>query len=887
MTLFLTVVPAIVASAIKRRGFKPFVHHLPIIQLKTHYKNLKDITRNQEVMLQYHDKLFDLNVRKATFNAYHVLEKIEGDIQGYQKKLEECQRDTEAIKTEFQSFKIYAGMLESAPQVILQFSILLKKLYFEDFSDLFDPITWLQISSSLISVILTTSGLIAEMPFLVGKETRVPFRDLYFTYGKIVPLMSLVVTPRLFSVAASFSFATLEDAPFYVTFVLMYLVIYSLAYGFGPVKWVWKKRPENGLGQKDFKELLYLGFLTSLVSPCIIGTFKSNFLAYTSILTAILQSSGLTILWLISWYQPGLIFNSSGRNQDYYLKHFCQVTVPLLFLSCLALYLIQKLVYQNNIFYKSTYAIDFNDVKLLQKLLDDKKKIAFNAVIPDDPSRRSLFTYALTESDECGALLIKHSDHLGFDVNQRHIDVKRIHKTTVTEPKTPLMICCQLGHVNSVKEIFKLSQKEAFDIPLNCVDRILKNRYTAFHYACLSKAKMEAKKQIIEEFWIQAKEIKIDLTILDNANKTGFDILIENPQTEQWVEEFSNKHGSPIGELQGLKHSVREHNFDMFKKLVKNITFSITPELLLFYCIESRNEKFAIHLIELNDEMNLQLEFKTNDAFAKTVLIKSCELVLPDTVQALFNKSNLDANAICKDFQEFDRSTAFHFACRAIEKSDEKVAKHLVELFWKYAIQQSIKMHIRDSHGLTGLEYLRNNKNTSHWIVEFSEKYELYPLGKCTTMLLKSIDENDLELLKKTKLENAIDINDKMPGMNKSFLQDALENNEVFAMKVIKQSKYLKLDLNQKHEYTPLMISCDLALPQVVEELFKQKVDCNIVTDGIRQSAFHLACKSNAKQKKEVVDLFVFNAELLQIDLDAEDYFGKTGWDYYLELEIL
>ena len=133
-----------------------------------------------------------------------------------QKKLEECQRDTEAIKTEFQSFKIYAGMLESAPQVILQFSILLKKLYYEDFLDLFDPIIWLQISSSLISVILTTSGLIAEMPFLVGKETRVPFRDLYFTYGKIVPLMSFAVTPRLFSIAATFSFATLEDAPFYV-----------------------------------------------------------------------------------------------------------------------------------------------------------------------------------------------------------------------------------------------------------------------------------------------------------------------------------------------------------------------------------------------------------------------------------------------------------------------------------------------------------------------------------------------------------------------------------------------------------------------------------------------------------------------------------------------
>ena len=643
MTIFLTFVPAIVASAIKRKGFKQFLLHLPIIQLKTHYQNLKQITRNQEMMLQYHEKLFDLNVRKTILNAYHVLEKVEGDIQGYQKKLEECQRDTEAIKTEFQSFKIYAGMLESAPQVILQFSILLKKLYYEDFSDLFDPIIWLQISSSLISVILTTSGLIAEMPFLVGKETRVPFRDLYFTYGKIVPLMSLAVTPRLFSIAATFSFATLEDAPFYVIFVLMYLAIYCAAYGLGPVKWVWKKKPENISEQKHFKELLYLGFLTSLVSPCIIGAFKSNFLVYTSFLTAILQSCGLTLLWLVSWYEPSLIFNSLGKNQEYYLKHFCQITIPLLlFVSCGILFLIQKLVFKNNLFYKSVYAIDLNDVKVFQKLIESKKKISFNAVIPDDPSRRSLFTYALTESDACAAMLIKNSENLDFDVNERHIDVKRIYKTTVTEPKTPLMISCQLGHVRSVKEIFALSQKELFDIPLNCADRILKNRNTAFHYACLSKADVQAKRKIIEEFWIQALKIKLDLSMLNNSNKTGIDILLQNPETENWVQEFTSKYGSPIEELQQLKNCVTESNFERFIRLVQSIKFSIAPELILFFCIETQHEKCAIYLIEQNQDIGLKLDFKTNDEYYKTFLIKSCEYLCPSIVQALFSsKDNL------------------------------------------------------------------------------------------------------------------------------------------------------------------------------------------------------------------------------------------------------
>ena len=73
-----------------------------------------------------------------------------------------------------------------------------------------------KICTSALSVLFTTSGLITEMKVKeIGVlKPIVPKRSLCFTYGQIFPLVTFGVAPRLFSLAAIGSFATLENWSF-------------------------------------------------------------------------------------------------------------------------------------------------------------------------------------------------------------------------------------------------------------------------------------------------------------------------------------------------------------------------------------------------------------------------------------------------------------------------------------------------------------------------------------------------------------------------------------------------------------------------------------------------------------------------------------------------
>ena len=96
-------------------------------------------------------------------------------------------------------------MLESAPQFILQFSIVFKQLYNGD--DLFQGNEYIsknlmfatflfQTSTSVISVYMTVSGLLSEMPVYVHTTERPPNnRSFTFTDGKMLPMAVFSVTP--------------------------------------------------------------------------------------------------------------------------------------------------------------------------------------------------------------------------------------------------------------------------------------------------------------------------------------------------------------------------------------------------------------------------------------------------------------------------------------------------------------------------------------------------------------------------------------------------------------------------------------------------------------------------------------------------------------------
>ena len=314
LTLSLPFMPAIcmflLLPCAGKGVFKAAFESLPVVHLFNKYKALKEI-------ITLHKKIASLKDSKVIDKKNEELDKI---------------------KSSFQDEKVWPAMLESAPQFVLQLSILVKKYYAGDADDLTDPVTILQIGTSVLSVLMTTSGLLTEMTIEYYKTPR---RSLWFTYGQIFPLVTMAVTPRLCTIAAIASFATLENWIFYFLSFLAYSTLHGICcFGFGKrLKKQWK-----------LAVAAVFGYFTSLIAPCMVFYLKSNFIVWTSLSSSVLLSIGLGSMLAIANYQPSLIFDSSTSYTTLTeaLEHYCMVLIPLLLLSNLIYYLINKLVNNMN-----------------------------------------------------------------------------------------------------------------------------------------------------------------------------------------------------------------------------------------------------------------------------------------------------------------------------------------------------------------------------------------------------------------------------------------------------------------------------------------------------------------------------------------------------------
>ena len=312
-TLVLPCLPAIVASLLflKRKGqqnekgdenenkeevknetcFRTFWSHLPILQLWTHQKKLKQVAELQSY----------ISYGQEQINKLKKEVEIE-ESKRYEKDILTSQTEINAIKTDLQRFKILTAVLESAPQFILQCSILVKRIYANQDLEWNDPIFWLQTSSSIASVFLTFTGLTCEMPIVVYETERPPFRDLSYNYTKVLPLVILGASPRLLTLVAFFSFVTIEDWYFYIPYGIVYgglLVASSMA-----VKYWMKKEYPIIETNSTISNLIDLGLITSIICPSVIGVFDSGFLFETSLITTMIHSLALASLSLFGFFQP-------------------------------------------------------------------------------------------------------------------------------------------------------------------------------------------------------------------------------------------------------------------------------------------------------------------------------------------------------------------------------------------------------------------------------------------------------------------------------------------------------------------------------------------------------------------------------------------------------
>ena len=757
MTLILPAVPSIAAFLTKKnQRLKSVLKHFPGIQLISHLTWLIKLSKlhieicNDKLMLKQlkkdeddtleerfkEDPYYREWLKTTPLRNFDADNQKPSQVKWLKEKIGKNVTEVFELKTELQRFKIYAGMLESAPQVVLQLSICMKKIYNGEGYNLYGPLTLLQIISSSISVFFTITGLITDMPFYVWKTERPPIRNLKFSYMKVLPLVMLYVTPRFMAMVAISSFVTLEDWTFYLCFGGVYTGLFTLLC-YMIERWVKKKEiPTTRTG------LIKLGLFTALISPSVIGIFNSWFLLITSVSTSILQSLALSSLCAIGIVYPSLVFNSThvmmnstirGSDMDLevkypypeqtYLGWYTLILVPLLFLSNLVYYFISYLVRNENKFYIPVLAIDKNDKKLFKKgVMHDK--FDPNAVVPSDDDQNSILLYSCGTHDEMSAHMIEELDN--------NLDLTCVN----IQEKTPLIVCCEKSFVTSVKALFKKAV-EGKDIAINQKAKYKDETQggwimgTALHFAIMSEGSIEDKRQIIKIFFEHAKVIEIDFLMKNDLGKTPLEVLEENQETVEIIQDIYAKFGNPIEEYQLLEHALKRNDLEGFNKVLTERKFAfLTLNYLLFSTIEW-NEKFALKLIQNSKDLDLSLSQKSNDERRITPLILACSLQKLTIVKVLLNeakdkidigineKHSFGLNAFMEaskggsieivnlmieleqdtgvdlNAQDWEGDTAFHWACYQNHKE-------VVDLFVDKARDHNIDLSIKNKDKKTG-----------------------------------------------------------------------------------------------------------------------------------------------------------------------------------------
>ena len=663
--MILPITPAIAATSLNR-SFKTFCLHLPFVQLWTHQKKIHDVVILQKDLTEWESHLTNMSSTKLS-NSDALL-KLRSELFSFLKKCQKRERGqaadgqywsnskaqlakvmddftedlknisfdksievknkakirdvlkgimsmtakaTSERKTELQLFKIFAGMLESAPQVVLQAGILLKSLYVNGKLEI-DALLVVQLTTSLISVIMTVTSLVTELPVVVHETERPPFRTLFYTYVKILPTVAVSVTPRILGMIAICSFVTLEDWKFYLAFGFCYAGSY-LFFTWITNHFVTKSLSFNA--SMKSKPLRRLSMVTSIISPCVIGVFNSAHYLMSSIGTSILLSIGLGSLCLIGHLEPSLVFkdfrnatvpsqvSSNVSNTEitddengygsqlWYLNWYTMILIPLILLSNLFYYCIsESFKRENKIFFPISAVESGGSLELLKGQIAPGK-FDFDELIPKDPSHRSLFWYIYGIEDDFTSFLIKNSKSLGINLAKER-NQKR---------KSPLEVSCQEAHAKSIKAAFEVAQ-QGIDVGLDFKKE--EDLVALLKSTICSSASKVAKKQALIVICSNLK--------LFTCQEQALRVLFRDPWTAKLMGEELAKYCENTYELElflakkALKecissddveaHQLMTLSYMEFRYLVTNATY-ISVKEVFNQCMTKRN----IFQLELSD----------------------------------------------------------------------------------------------------------------------------------------------------------------------------------------------------------------------------------------------------------------------------------------------
>ena len=533
MTIGFTLLPAAFATVpplIAKKGYKAvgktFFEHLPFVNLVHHYTQIRDI----------YDKQYEIAQLKSIVELETCNTSAQDERKRAEEDIEDLINEINEIKSTLQSFKIWAAMLESTPQFILQLSNAMRQHPDKWYMDFFGNTTrGFQVTTSLMSVVFAVSGLITQMPFLVGKTMKTPLLSKWLTYVKTPPLVFMAVTPRLLtlSVIASTFTAKVNELGqlfYYGGFSFTCFVVHCL----GTFKILNHQR--NKIAEHDkatmkaLDEHFILAMIPSIMSPyglCVLG---SNYLISNAILTSVWQSLALGVTWAVAETKPELLVNATmGHDDDFiedeedFIELMSMILIPLLLLSTLGFWIIQKMVHLQNDKLVILSAIDNNDQDLFEEELH-MNKYGFYSQVPGDLYKRTIFHYVCSENPKFAQIMV---ENLGAFVSSNDLDYQD------SLGRSPLMIASEMGHVELVKYLLQQN------VNPNLVT--YEGGNSAWHLVCSSQeGDLEAKKAILEEMWTQAERLNIDIQMRNAENLTAMDLLLQNPKLRDLHSEMTD-----------------------------------------------------------------------------------------------------------------------------------------------------------------------------------------------------------------------------------------------------------------------------------------------------------------------------------------------------------
>ena len=478
MTVYFTLQPAILA-AISKKSWKKFVDHLPIKHLKTHLELQTEIakwqTRISEQDHPYIKSLFEERLHK--------------------------------LETELQEVKVFFSMGESAPQFILALSILMKNHSLKEWIMALDPsqdpwaiLTLIQVGTSLVSTMTSVTGIYTDMP--LNGET--PVRSLGYKFGKILPLVFLEATPRLYTLSTVYSQANFYDQDSHtfkwancLFFTLLTYVIFTLYYFCYQGLFKYLRKQDRYLT----KNMSFLGFFTSLISPSMVGSYSSNLFILSSTLSAFYYTLMLGIIWVSTIYLP-IVFDPSTIED---LQMHCIVLTPVVTLSIIISLVKHRIYLKKNMNIVLQPLIKDGDEANIKKLV---KKAGSDIVHAKLQNGLLPVNYAASCSgstdDQAGQalqLFVTKQQAWGIDFNIPN-----------ENGWNALMNSAVHGKVGNAQLL--LAKSDDFKLELNAVNKFGKS---ALRLACQAE-----NPQVILPFLEVAKAKGIDVNRKDNHGRTAF-----------------------------------------------------------------------------------------------------------------------------------------------------------------------------------------------------------------------------------------------------------------------------------------------------------------------------------------------------------------------------